>query len=71
MREILVTEFGRIRDGGTVTYVSELGLKFFVDNRIGTKTKGAVYDRYPGDEGAKILDVKLIPVPKELSINAL
>ena len=68
-QEVLVTEVGRFRDGGTIHYRNAGGLDFFLDNRIQTKTKGAVYDRHPSAEGAQRLNVKLIPIPKEISIN--
>jgi hypothetical protein len=30
--------------------------KYHIDYRIGSKTKGELFDRYPSDEGAQILD---------------
>ncbi len=36
--------------------ISKTNLKYYLDNRINSKTKGELYDRYPSDEGAKILD---------------
>lgn len=29
---------------------------YFVDNRFGSTTKGELFDRYPGDDGAVILN---------------
>jgi len=44
------------KDGGTYTF-SKNGKTYYVDHRIGSKTKNKVYDRYPGDSGAKIVNV--------------
>lgn len=30
--------------------------KYYLDNRIGSETKGELFDRYPGNEGAIMLD---------------
>lgn len=49
------------KDGGTYTFVKN-NKKYYVDQRIGSTTKGKVYDRYPGHAGATIVDVK---PPKE------
>jgi hypothetical protein len=68
-QEILVTEVGRFRDGGTTHYRTRLGIDLYEDNRIGSKTKGAIYDRYPNDKDAKLVNVKLIVIPKEISIK--
>ena len=49
------------KDGGTYTFVKN-GKTYYVDRRIGTKTRDSVYDRYPGNAGAKIVNLK---PPKE------
>ena len=68
-QKISVTEVGRYRDGGTVQYVNDGGLNFWYDNRIGTKTRGAIFDRHPSDQGAQRLNVELVISPKEVSIK--
>lgn len=30
--------------------------KYYLDNRIGSQTKGELFDKYPSDEDAKMLD---------------
>lgn len=47
------------REGGTTKYIDEKGNEYFKDNRLGTKTKGKIFDKYPKEEDAKILDVEL------------
>ena len=57
------------KDGGTTVLIEESvknGLKtieeaqncqkYYLDYRIGTKTKGELYDKYPGDKDAKIVN---------------
>jgi len=64
-----IIEISRYRDGGTSVWVSVkdkyeslassivlICKKYYIDNRISSTTKGELYDRYPSDEGAKILD---------------
>lgn len=48
---------GIYKDGGTYTFFKN-GKTYYVDRRIGSKTIDKVYDRYPGDAGAKIVDIK-------------
>ncbi len=61
MKQIIVRKCGDYLDGGTEEYRGEDGKLYFIDRRIETKTPGAVYNDYPGDEGAKILsDVVLV-----------
>lgn len=57
------------KDGGTSVWI-ELSIKeglktiedvrycqkYYLDNRIGSTTKGELFDKYPGDEGATMLD---------------
>ena len=45
------------KDGGTYTFVKN-NKTYYVDRRIGSTTKNKVYDRYPGDKGAKIVNIK-------------
>lgn len=57
------------RDGGTILYVEKLPKdkphfltslqtqpKYFLDGRFDSPTKGELFDRYPGDNGAKQVD---------------
>jgi hypothetical protein len=48
-----------VRDGGTKVLQDIDNRVYYVDGRIGTKTPGVVFDRYPRDEGAQQLDVKI------------
>jgi hypothetical protein len=48
------------RDGGTKVCLGEDGKTYFIDRRIFTKTKGKVYDKYPSEEGAQMLNIALI-----------
>jgi hypothetical protein len=60
---------GIIRDGGTTVWINpevrknlktieeaNNAQKYYIDGRIGSKTKGELFDKYPSDEGAIILD---------------
>ena len=49
------------KNGGTYTFVKN-NKTYYVDRRIGSTTKDKVYDRYPGDAGATIVNIK---PPKE------
>jgi hypothetical protein len=48
------------KDGGTEEYKGWDGKHYFVDYRIGSVTKGHVFDRYPDDKKAIMLDAKLV-----------
>lgn len=43
------------RDGGTIVLEDNNGIKYYEDHRLGTKTPGVIYDKYPGDADAKII----------------
>ena len=63
MKHIFIKNtYDTARDGGTVRYEGLDGETYYYkDGRIGTNTPGAIYDRYPGDMGAVILeDVVLV-----------
>lgn len=60
---------GTYHDGGTSIWINpdvkkELKTiddakncqKYYLDNRIGSQTKGELFDKYPGDKDAIILD---------------
>ena len=61
MKTVQVVYTGTYKDGGTSSYREKQKpyTKYFIDGRIGSITKGKVFDRYPGDERARILNVKL------------
>ena len=45
----------RARDGGTEVYRGWDGNSYYVDYRIASKTRGQVYNAYPGDKDAILL----------------
>jgi hypothetical protein len=49
------------KDGGTYTFVQD-GITYYVDQRLNSKTRGKVYDKYPGHDDAKIVNIK---IPRE------
>lgn len=53
---------GKFRDGGTTKVLATDGKHYWVDHRIGSKTKGQVYDRYPGEEGAILLKSLILDI---------
>lgn len=55
MKTILVTKCGVYKDGGTEEYRGTNRKRYFIDGRRNSPTKGEIFDRYPGDEGAQIL----------------
>lgn len=59
MKTILVKKCGKYKDGGTEYFCDKSGKKYFIDGRIGSSTKGKVFDRYPSEKGAKILNLVL------------
>lgn len=67
MKDII--EISRYRDGGTSVWIepsvksslktieeADSCQKYYLDNRINSTTKGELYDKYPNEEGAVILD---------------
>jgi hypothetical protein len=50
------------RDGGTLMFKDSEGIVYYVDGRIGTHTKDKVFDRYPSEPNAVILDIKIIRI---------
>lgn len=63
-----ITETGRCRDGGTILAVDETGKSYFVDGRIGSETKGRVFDKYPSEEDAMLVEGYFILL-KEIHID--
>lgn len=68
-KKILLEQISMCLDGGTTIYVephvkeniksideARDCQKFYVDHRIGTETDGELFDRYPDEEGAIMLD---------------
>lgn len=53
---ISVEDFYSIKSESTTFYDVKDSLKYYLDNRIGSNTKGELYDGHPSYEGAKILD---------------
>lgn len=47
---------GKFRDGGTTQYRGSDNKIYCIDGRINSLTKGEIFDRYPGYEGAQQLD---------------
>lgn len=45
------------RDGGTQACMGMDGKEYHIDGRIGSTTIGRLFDRYPGHEGAEMLDI--------------
>lgn len=60
MKTIIVTRRGVYKDGGTEEYRDKQNNSYFKDGRIGSKTRGKIFDKYPNDAGSKILDVILV-----------
>lgn len=44
------------RDGGTKVYDGSDGKTYYKDYRIGTITRGKIYDGYPGHLASRIID---------------
>lgn len=53
---IYLQEIAIASDGGTKVAAGSDGNIYYIDHRIGTKTPGLVYDKYPSDKGANIID---------------
>lgn len=53
---------GMYRDGGTIEYLFE-NIRYCIDNRIGSETKGQWYKRYPEKDNSNLIeDVELIRI---------
>lgn len=63
-----ITQTGLYRDGGTIHAVDETGKSYFVDGRIGSETKGRVFNEYPGEDGALLVEGYFILL-KEIHID--
>lgn len=69
LNKIDIIKISIVRDGGTSVWIepsikaalktideADACQKYYLDNRIGSTTKGELYDRYPNEDGAVILD---------------
>lgn len=58
MKKLVVHDI--YRDGGTMLCYERANpdQPYYIDKRIGTGTHSKVYDKYPGDIDAKILDIE-------------
>lgn len=63
-----ITQTGLYRDGGTICAVDRDGKAYYVDNRIGSETKGRVFDKYPGEDDAILVEGYFILL-KEIHID--
>ena len=46
------------RDGGTIMF-TDGETKYYLDGRIGSQTRNTIFDRYPGDAGARVVTDKV------------
>lgn len=51
-----VIEVERYRDGGTVKYIDAKNVNYFIDWRIGSSSRGLIFDRYPSLDGSGVLE---------------
>lgn len=56
-------KLNKYRDGGTVKLDIYDGDTYYIDNRIGSETKGRMFSRYPSEPSAQQL-----PIEKELEV---
>ena len=54
-----------VRDGGTMAYRDTLNNTYFLDNRFNTKTRGVLYNKYPGDPTAEPVMFKYELIDKD------
>jgi len=59
MRTVKVRQTNMYRDGGTKELTDKDGNVYYQDFGIFSPTRGKIYDKYPGDKNAKILDIKV------------
>ena len=59
MKEISVVKLREYNDGGTIEYEDSDGNHYFEDHRPKTDTKGFIFNKYPGEKDAEILEVVL------------
>ena len=51
-----VIEINSFLDGGTVKYVDDKNVNYYIDWRIGSSSLGLIFDRYPGLDGSGVLE---------------
>jgi len=56
LKSIFLCYSGTYKDGGTKEYRDRKNNRYFLDGRINSKTKGKLFDRYPSNERAMMLD---------------
>ena len=56
INKIKLTYHTSFLDGGTICYIGSDGNSYYEDHRIGTKTKGSLYSKYPKENDACMLD---------------
>jgi len=56
INKIKLTYHTSFLDGGTICYIGSDGNSYYEDHRIGTKTKGSLYSKYPREKDACMLD---------------
>lgn len=59
VRKVKVKKVSVYRDGGTIHYVDAAGESYFEDHRIGTQTKGQIFDKHPSNAEAIGITVDL------------
>jgi adenylate kinase family enzyme len=46
-------------DGGTIKAVDDEGNYYYIDNRINSSKKGLIFDSYPANLDAKIVNIEI------------
>lgn len=61
-QKVLVWKISTYRDGGTQHFIdnNDPSKEYYKDGRIGSNTRGKIFDHYPGQEVSKELDVELV-----------
>ena len=57
LKSIFIKYSNSYKDGGTKEYRDKNNNKYFLDYRINSKTRGELFDRYPDESGAIMLDL--------------
>lgn len=55
---ITIISIGRYRDGGTISIKTDIG-EFCIDNRIGSETKGVMFNGYPDKSEPTDIDTEI------------
>lgn len=63
-KKIIVRVIDSYLDGGTLWVRDDKTREdYYIDRRIGSDTYGKVFDRYPGEATAEMVDVELVLPP--------